>query len=469
MTDISNSRVADYFTRVKGDAAGIETSELQAELNNRQLKNVFPFEVFHPQAKEFMTILHKYYDIPRSFIGLNMLTAYSSAIGTGYAIKRSSGLMFMSMWSCMVGMTSSGKTLPFNLLFKPLRDIQNSFDEEWKEAERQSRIKDSGINLETQRMKAVLFRDIHTATLVRTVLPENPKGLTKEADEILEWINGLNVMVRKEGTDEQFWLSAWNGSPYSGVRSGRLRFSMKRVFVNVIGGIQPSVAWKLFKNDRDTTGFIFRILFANTEESRIALPQNDYHLPPEIEEHHARCIKSLYNGIPMYSENDDPKTLVISRAANKRFEEWRKKRASTINAMSEDRLKEIHAGILGKISEYATRFSGLLAVSDCCYDNRSFHTGLEITEDHMDRALKLADYFYQTAWDVYARVTKEIVAPIEVLRYASYVRAGLSHQKIGDMEFPKVRSSEARRKRADRVLKKMLTDYPKIFHAEAKS
>jgi len=75
---------------------------------------------------------------------------------------------------------------------------------------------------------------------------------------------------------------------------------------------------------------------------------------------------------------------------------------------------------------------------------------MEITEDHMIRALKLADYFYESAWNVYSRVKKEIIAPVDVLRYASYIRAGLTHQKIGDMEFPKVKSPDARRKRAAR-------------------
>jgi|GEM_PF-935167 len=468
MTDKSNSRAHEFFAKAKGDAAGISSSELEAELNTRSLKNVFPFEVFHPKAKEFMTIIHKHFDIPRSFIGLNMLTVYSSAIGTAYAIKRSSGLMYMSMWSCMVGMTSSGKTLPFSLIFKPLREIQNAFDLEWKDAERQSHDKDSGINMDTQQMKAALFRDIHISTLVRTLLPENPKGVTKEADEILEWINGLNAMARKEGTDEQFWLSAWNGSPYSGVRSGRVKFSMMRLFVNAIGGVQPSVAWKLFKNDRDTTGFIFRILFATAEEARIALPENDYHLPPEIEQHHARCIQRLYNGLPVYNETDQPKLLTMSRSANKLQEAWRKKRASSINAMTDSRLREIHAGILGKISEYAARFSGLLVVSDSSYDNRPFEAELEITEDHMARALKLADYFYESAWEVYSQVTKEIVAPVEVLRFAGYIRANWPQQRIGDVEFPKLKTGEARRKKAGRTLKGYVANYPKVFNAEAK-
>lgn len=464
-----DSRAAKYFAQAKGEAACLSTSELKAEIENRERKNLFPLDVFHPHAREILTILHTHFDIPRSFAGLLMLTAYSSAIGTAYSIRRSSGDIYMIVWACLEGMTSSGKTLPYKILFEPLTHIQSQFDREWQELSRLHKSKDSDTNLDLEPLKTVLFRDVHIATLVRSVLPDNPKGVTKEADEILEWINGLNSLARKEGTDEQFWLSAWNGGSYSGVRSGREKFSMERVFVNVVGGIQPSVTHKLFKNDRDTTGFIFRILFATPEETRIAMPDSDYQIPREVKQQHNRVLSQLYNLLPVQDERRAPKSIIISSPANKLHHQWRKEKAQSINRMQDHRKKEIQAGILGKISEYTIRFSGLLRVADLSYENRQFPESLTVEEAHMERAIKLADYFFNSAWEVYSRVVTDIVAPAEVLRFASYVRAGFNNQRIGDAEFKTIKSPEARRKRASRALKKYIEKYPNVFRAKEKS
>jgi hypothetical protein len=87
----------------------------------------------------------------------------------------------------------------------------------------------------------------------------------------------------------------------------------------------------------------------------------------------------------------------------------------------------------------------------------------------MERALRLADYFYHSAWQTYCNANKTVVAPMEVLRFAGYVRANYSMQRIGDIEYPQTPKPDARRKRASRELKKMLNSYPKVFGAVEKS
>lgn len=315
----------------------------------------------------------------------------------------------------------------------------------------------------------VIFRDCHVPTLVRSVLPDNPKGVTKDAEEILEWINGLNSLSRNEGIDEQFYMSGWGVKSYSGIRSGKVRFIIPRVFINIIGGIQPDVTWKLFKNDRDTTGFIFRLLFAPIDEQRIALAENDFMIPNEIKSQHRRVIRELFNGLPVEDGYQQPKVLIMSAEAKKLHQNWHRNHAHNINGISDERTRNIKAGILGKMAEYAIRFCGLLCVSDMSYENQPFLDSFEMDVKYMERAIKLADYFYESAWTVYSRVVKQVTAPVEVLRYAGYVRAGWSNARIGDTEFPGVKSPEARRKRAARILIKMVADYPKVFGANAKT
>lgn len=460
-------RVAHFYAN--GAAADMSTEAMEAELEKRKCQNVFPLDVFHPEAAAYMKIIHQHMDVPRAYLGLNMLAAYSSAIGTAYGIDRGGEMMYMSMWACMDGMTSSGKSLALKLVYGPLMRLQAELDQEYEKACMAEPL-DGEKWQDNPRMPTVIYRDSHVPTLVRTVMPDNPKGVTKMADELLEWVNGFNAMSgNKEGTDEQFWLSGWNGASYSGIRSGRKKFTVPRVFVNVVGGVQPGIAWKLFRNDRDVTGFIFRLLFATAEENRIALPDGGFRLSDSERERHEKLIINLWKALPVNNPYDAPNVLVLTQQASLMHDKWKRAKAVAINQMDEENHREIHAGILGKIEDYALRFSGLLCVSDMAYENKTFAYRAEITPEHMARALRLADYFYQSAWDVYGRVNKTIYAPIEVLRWAGYVRGGMTLEKMGGMEFPKLKGKEAQRKKAGRELRKMIAEYPKIFGAVNKA
>lgn len=476
MTDQPNRYEA--FTVVKsvnGAASGLSDAEMEAELKKRQVENVFPFEVFHSEARHFMTEVHQHMDIPRAFLGLSMLSSYSSAIGTGYAIKRTAGNMYMSMWSCFHGMTSSGKSVALDFCYEPLRQIQQGFDHEYvtnkremEQARRESEERPT-YNSMVSHLPSILVRDVHIATMLRTVLPDNPKGVTKEMDELLEWINGMNKTNGQEGIDEQVFLSGWNGSAYRGIRSGRDQFVVPRVFINVVGGIQPDITYKLFKNDRDVTGFIFRILFA-TSEPRIAIPDATWSMPDGIRESHRKCLHSMFKGIPVHDDFQEPRILEMTTTAARMLQQWKTGKAIAVNAMDDPKQKNIHAGILGKISEYCLRFAGLLAVTDLAYEGRKFATHVEITPAHIERAIKLSEYFYQSAWEVYASQDKTVNAPMEVLRWAVLFKSGKTYKVIAETEYPRdfARNEIAAAKKASRQMRKYITEYPKIFGAVAK-
>lgn len=447
------------------EAAGLSTEAMEKELEKRQAANVFPLDVFHPAIKPYLTLLHKEMNLPRSFIGLSMLMAYSTAVGTGYAVESANGgLLYMPLWGCLEGISSSGKSLTADMILEPIHALQREYDREWNNL-RDEKGEDFNANFET--LKQITFRDVHMQTLVRSVMPDNPKGMLKLADEIMEFINGMNMLSNKTGIDEQFWLSAWDCRPYTGIRSGKDKFVVERPFANVIGGIQPTITWKLFKNDRDTTGFIFRFLFAVPEEVRIAQPSSTFVMPKELKELHFDRIQFMARQLEVQNEYQPPKKAILTREASQLVEAWRSKRIAKINQMETVLEKDINSGVLGKMSNYAKRFAGLLMVADLTYNYQSY-TDAHITEDHMARALKLADYFYDSAITVYERVNEDIVAPADVLRWAGYVRAGWSQQRIGDTEFPDKKSASSRRIKASRELKKMVKKYPRVFNAAGK-
>ena len=464
---MSDTRYQD-FDKFEADHSRLATAseeELRNELESRDLKKPFPLHVFNNSIKPYLDALHKEYDLPRSYIGLGLLCAYSTAIGTAYHLEINKiGKIFLPVWACLEGISSSGKSLVMNQVFKPLLERQDEYDREWEKSMKGQDYSEK----DAPDLKQLIYRDSHVQTLIRYVMPANPRGILKDADEILEWINGMNQLSRKEGTDEQFWMSAWNCKSYTAIRARNQKFHLSRPFVNVFGGVQPTVLYKLFKNDRDKTGFVYRLLFAVPEVIKIANVNLEFDMPEEFELIHKKSIDRLIDDIKVEGDVDEfGKKAVLSSKAITLYKGWKARRHNLINRLSDISEKETQAGVFGKITEYCLRFCAILHLADISYEkNLNFSASEEINLETMERAIDLADYFFDSALNVSERVSNTITAPVDVLRFAAYVKAGFSFQKVGDMEFNSKNSTPASRKKlAERTIKKMIKDFPRVFNA----
>lgn len=453
----------------------VSKGELLSELSKRGTeKNPFPLEVFHKDLHPYINALNKYCDIPACFIGLSLLSVYSSAIGTAFTVSTNADNgIYLPVWACNLGISSSGKSFILDEVYDPLNEIQKEYDREWRVATR-------GVSESQQNnmpMPTVVFRDSHIPTLVRSILPDNPKGVVKWSDELLEWINGMNQLSKKEGTDEQFWISAWNCRSYSGIRSGKNKFSVPRPFVNVVGGVQYGIVARLFGKDRDTTGFIFRMLFARPDEDKIAEIDPHYVMPVEFKAVHKRSVQKLYNELKVEmidEEPEDPMQCILTRDAVVVYDIWVKQKISMINSIADRDDRDIQGGILGKIKEYVLRFSALLHLSDKAIGGQyvfdetrlTFSAQEYVSSDVVKRALKLGDYFFNSAWDVFQFVQTAVTAPAEVLMVAVMMKNGQSIASIGKTfyndETPKTKQKMWRQ------IQKWIIKYPKVFNATAK-
>lgn len=445
--------------------------EMKEELLKRdQTVNIFPLDVFPDALKPFISCLNKNYDIPRSFVGLSLLSAYSTAIGTSYAVTTNGrDLIYLPVWAAMVGISSSGKTIALNNAYGPLNDIQREFDHLWEE-------KTHGLTLDQinrSKLDTVVYRDAHIPTLVKSVLPDNPKGVVKVSDELLEWINGMNQLSKKEGTDEQFWISSWNCTNYSGIRSGKQKFVIHKPFVNIIGGAQYSVLPRMLGKDRDTTGFIFRLLFALPDSDKIAEPDPSFDIPEEWSNRHKEIVSRLYKDLPVDNATDRPRTVRLSGDAIKVYGAWTKTKIKSINAITDIDERDIHSGILGKIKEYSLRFAAILHLIDRALEPKygdDFFTAFRreevITSDTMQRAIRIAEYFYTSASHIYFKVQTSMTAPAEVLIAATMMKMGKDAREMAEAYYGT--DSDKDKLRMWRQVKKWIKEYPKVFNAVAK-
>jgi hypothetical protein len=420
------------FMALKSKENGLATfsdNDIDAEQQRRAMQeNIFPLDVFHPKIKPFINALAKHYDLHRSYIGLCLLSAYSSGIGTAYTVSTNGkDRIYLPVWACLLGLSSSGKTLAINKIIDPLKKIQDEYNLEWDD--RTKMMTDDQIRRET--MPTLMYRDIFTPTLVRYVIPDNPKGLCKMADELLEWINGMNPGQRgKDGTDEQFWLSVWNCTQYDAVRSGKQKYVCKRPFINIIGGTQYKVLPHFFEKNRDTSGFIFRLLFAIDDRSKIAEVDPHFEMPKEWQSPHDHCINFLYRQLPVTSTEEEPGMCLLLYDAIRIYHTWVMKKVKEINDLEDVEERELQAGIFGKTKEYTLRFAALLHITDKVYDSDQAESILSVNLNKqeyisaatLERALKLAEYFHRSSEIAYERVKKQRYAPHDAMVCANLLK-----------------------------------------------
>ncbi|HYG01652.1 MAG TPA: DUF3987 domain-containing protein [Chryseosolibacter sp.] len=415
--------------------------------------------------------MNKYYDIPPSFIGLGLLSLYSSCIGTAYVVSTNGkDFIYLPVWAALVGMSSSGKSLVLNKLLNPLENIQAEFDSEWED-----QIK--GVSDDARKrlpLRVAIYRDAHVPTLIKSVLPDNPKGILKLTDELLEWINGMNQLSKKEGTDEQVWLSSWNCNKYSAIRSGKDKVVIPRPFVNIVGGIQLTLLPRLFAKDRDTTGFIFRLLFALPDaDDKIAELDPTFEIPSEWYDVYKKSAERLYKDLPVVDFNYEPRICQLKPDAIAIYQAWVKSKTLTINRMEDQREREIHSGIFGKIKEYSLRFAAILHLADQSLDPQyeaDFFTAFKqreyIDSGVMMRSIKLADYFFGSAAEAYNRVQQATTAPWEVLTAAKMMARGMSYREMAKQIYG--RGDDASKQKISRNIKIWIRDYPRVFNSLAK-
>ncbi len=469
MSKINGNNDFSEFIRASEGLASADLESLKKEVARREKEsNPFPLEVFHPNLGPFTSALSVQYDVPKSFVGLCLLSAYSTVVGSSY-VASTNGIdtIPLSVWACMLGYSSSGKSLCMSKTLGPIFRLQARYDIEWEE-------KAKGVSAEKQAQlegRNIIIKDVHLPTFTRYVLPDNPKGMLKLVDELMEWINGMNGIKGREATDEQFWLSSWNSAYYSGIRAKKERFAFRRLFIGVLGGIQPSKVKDLFSKGRDASGFIYRILFSNEEHLKVAIPESGFIMPGGYQKVHDDAMETMIRHLEVYSDRDEPRHCILDDRATAVYDAWRRKRGDAINMMQDGPDKETASGIYGKINEYAIRFAALLHLIDRAVTapdpgTDPFAYRELISAGHVRRAIRLADYFYASATEVHRSARDSNYTPLDILQAINMMKAGRTYAEIAHTYFglgKGRRASQAQKQKMYRLMKKWNLMYPKAF------
>jgi Protein of unknown function (DUF3987) len=159
---------------------------------------------------------------------------------------------------------------------------------------------------------------VSNATIERlaALLQARPQGMLMLSDELAGLF--LNMSRYSGGQDNEFWLEAWDGGPYTVERVGRPPIVLRHLLIGVVGGLQPDKLARSFKGDLD--GMYARILFTwPVDPSYRPLTNEVAEVEPEIVNALSRII-DLECGD---ADNFAPRDVALSPEATEAFERFR--------------------------------------------------------------------------------------------------------------------------------------------------
>jgi hypothetical protein len=289
-------------------------------------------------------------------VAVPMLGIVSSLIGTARRVKASqSWTQPMTIWTGVVGFSGTSKTPGIDATKRALsqieRDRRSKIAElrrahegrveaakaaraQWKkDLKRAAQAK--VVSIEDYRSKVAsepvmpaaaadpgpfvaprLYVSNVTIERLAALLQARPQGMLVLSDELAGLF--LNMSRYSGGQDNEFWLEAWNGNPYTVERMGRPPIAINHLLVGVVGGLQPDKLARSFKGDLD--GMYARVLFAWPLDPPYRPLTNEVaEIEPEIVNALSRIID-----LPCGGEDDfAPRQIALSTEAVEAFEQFR--------------------------------------------------------------------------------------------------------------------------------------------------
>jgi hypothetical protein len=160
-------------------------------------------------------------------------------------VKRhdSNFLQAARLWTALVGDPSTLKSPIIYDAMRPVVRIENKLAEDYA-AERRAfeLLSKADQQLREEPTPKRLKLGDTTAEAVQDILKTNPEGLLLECDELSSFFGNMERYSnsRGGGSERGFWLTAYNGAPYTVDRVKRGSFRIKNLSISILGGVQPS-------------------------------------------------------------------------------------------------------------------------------------------------------------------------------------------------------------------------------------
>ena len=424
----------------------METSKLTAEgiigeavrIGVKMSGGEFPIEVFPIRIQRIISSLHDCQGYPVDYVAAAILAAIAVGIGNSHLVQvKRNWLESPILYMALIGRPGANKSHPLSFAFQPFIEHDYCQNQEYQKlyAEYERTMSMS----KKERMEAGLDEypqaPVRRRFLVSDITPEglslihaqNPRGLCLWSDELSAWFKNFNRY--NNGSEEQFWLSAFNAKPtISDRKSTQSSIFIRRPYISVIGTIQKKILGELVKGERSSNGFIDRILFV-MPESVLKSRWNDRETPEELEIQWQQIIDKLIAQDCPHDENNElqPQCLPFDEDAKQRLYDWQHENARQCDMETNDAL----VGIYCKLEIYIIRFCLIIQLARWTCGECDKRT---IDLESVNRAILLTEYFRTTAVKVQTAVSQEQLSELHRNIYLNLPQRFTTAKGIGIAE-----------------------------------
>lgn len=225
-----------------------------------------------------------------------------------------------------------------------------------------------------QFLRRLYTSDTTTEGLLKK-LSENYRGLIIFVDELSKLFNSFNQYKQGKGSDRSTLLEFWNnGTIYIDRASQEEPIIIKDSFVNIIGGIQPSVLKKFFAGADYEDGLKERFLFAFPHFKPDGIVSRDI-IPEFVITNLKHCLKNLFN----INCRKTPEIIELSDEAQVVFDQFHMETQEMIDNLIYP--KQMEAYVV-KMREYTGRIALILHCVEQTATMGTFGNDLYEEEDY---------------------------------------------------------------------------------------
>jgi hypothetical protein len=228
----------------------------------------FPLEVFPKKLRRLIHIASKALHVEPEIIASAMLAVASAAIGNTVRVSPKEGYAVPPfIWLILIAKSGYGKTPAFLPILKPVQQRQAQAYQDYQEAmrryerqmERTRRSGGSPASMpEKPRAEHFLVEDF-TIEALAEVFENSGRGVVCFISEIASMISGLN-QYKARGNDRQHYLKLFDCESLKIDRKVHGTKFVPNTGISIIGGTQPKMLPRIFKEEAFDEGMVPRFL-----------------------------------------------------------------------------------------------------------------------------------------------------------------------------------------------------------------
>ena len=388
-----------------------KTIDLKDEIEVDKDSLVFPIDIFPEDIQGFIITANETLNNSIEYMACSLLWALSVSIGNSINIEIIPGWKENStLWMALVGQPGWGKTPSINRIISPLQKLNSrEVKRYYKELDKfeyydklSKKDKEDYPEVHKPVKKQFIANDITLEALV-DLHQESANSVGVFKDELAGWFKDMNKY--REGSDLEFWLSCWSGSPVILTRVTRRGSFISRPSIPILGGIQPGVLTNFNTSENQENGFMDRILlcYPDLKSEYLSRKRIDHSVITWFNDVIVKFYQTINEKVVSYDEDGEikPLTAVMTEEA---YEVYHAEHKRITDSENDDETNQYLKSMLPKQKAYIARFALIIHVF-----NDFFGDGgdtLKVSVDSVEKAIRLSKYFIENAKKVKSDTTK---------------------------------------------------------------